>query len=94
MALSDAQRAELESLGPENARRRLDHAGGGPGSIVPGFSYPGVLRGDLEDWLSVQDRAAANALRNTLWWAKASAWIGIAGIGVAIIIALSGRSPL
>jgi hypothetical protein len=50
-----------------------------------------MTRGDVEDWLAEQDREATKRQMDTLWWAKAAAWIGAAGILVAIVIAALGK---
>jgi hypothetical protein len=92
MALSDADRAELNRLGIENVKLKLSYAGPGAGSVVRGLGPGyGMTRGDVEDWLAEQDREAARRQIDTLWWAKAAAWIGAAGILVAIVIAALGK---
>jgi hypothetical protein len=88
MPLCPDDRAELERRGIGNVRQRLDHAGPGSGSVVPGLGPNfGMTRSDVEDWLSEKDRAAANLQTNILWWAKAAAWISGASILVAVVIA-------
>jgi hypothetical protein len=47
-----------------------------------------MTRGDVEDWLAEQNRDANELQLRILWWAKAAAWIGIAGIPVAILTAV------
>jgi hypothetical protein len=92
MALSDADRAELNRLGIENVKLKLSYAGPGSGSVVPGLGPGfGMTRGDVENWLAEQDREAAKRQVDTLWWAKAATWIGAVGILVAIAIAALGR---
>jgi hypothetical protein len=46
MALSDADRAELNRLGIENVKLKLSYAGPGGGSVVPGLG-PGYGTADL-----------------------------------------------
>lgn len=92
MAISPEDRAYLESLGVDNVRQRLSYAGSGGYAVVPGLGRgPGLdlTRSDVEAWLAEKDRAARRLQSDTLWWAKAAAWIGIAGIVVAIAIALA-----
>jgi hypothetical protein len=54
-----------------------------------------MLRSDVEDWLASQDRAlrdrAEKLQRDTLWWAKAAAWIAGVGIvaGAAVLFSLA-----
>jgi hypothetical protein len=87
MTLSPNQRSELDRLGAENVGLKLQYAGIGRGAAVIGFTTPDMDRGDVEDWLAEQSRKAATQQAQTLRWAKAAAWIGIAGIIVAIAIA-------
>jgi hypothetical protein len=90
MALSDADRAELDRLRIENVKLKLSHANPGADSPVPGLGPGfGMARGDVEGWLAEQDREATKRQIDTLWWAKAAAWISAAGILVAIVIAAS-----
>jgi hypothetical protein len=56
MALTDQQRAELESLGPRIVQMRLDAAGNNPGALVPHMVSGDVLRRDIEAWLANQTR--------------------------------------
>jgi hypothetical protein len=54
--------------------------------LGPGF---GVTRGDVEEWLAERTREAAKLQLDTLWWAKAAAWIsGIVG-GICILVAIA-----
>src|SRR5262249_13104092 len=87
MALSDADRAELNRLGIENVKLKLTYAGPGGGAVVPGLrpGY-GVERGVVEE-----AREALRRQSDSLWWAKAATWIGAAGILVAIAIAALGK---
>jgi hypothetical protein len=88
MTVAPEQRAELERLGVENVRQRLDHAGSGAGSVVPGLGPSfDMTRGEVEEWLAEKSQEATKLQLNILWWAKAAAWIGFAGILVAIAIA-------
>jgi hypothetical protein len=92
MALSQEQRAELDRLRLYNVQLRLQYAGPGPGSIVPGLLDGMVLRGDVEEWIAKRNETADRLQSQTLWWAKAAAWIagliGLAGIVVAVLIAI------
>jgi len=86
MALTADQLRELERLTADIVRQRLPYAGAGAaaGSIVPGLADGKMLRGDVADWLARQDRALRDRAvqRDTLWWAKAAAWIA----GVRIVV--------
>jgi hypothetical protein len=96
MALSPSERAELDRLGVANVQLRLAYSGPGAGAMVPalGRGY-GMDRGDVEDWLAERTRETEKMQSDTLWWAKAAAWIGAigsaVGVVVAIIIAALGR---
>jgi hypothetical protein len=89
MTLSATDRAELERLGLDNVKMKLGYAGPGPGAAViglgPGF---GMTRGDVEEWVAEQTRAATKLQIDTLRWAKAAAWIGVAGIAVSAALAV------
>ena len=88
MPLSPNDRATLERLGTDNVRQRLDHAGPGPGAVVPGLGEQfGMTRSNVEEWLAEEGRKAAKLQLDILWWAKAAAIIGAVGIGVTIAIA-------
>jgi hypothetical protein len=54
-----------------------------------------MLRGDVEAWLAGQDKAArkrAEKLQeDTLWWAKAAAWLSGVGIIVGAIVSFLTR---
>lgn len=54
-----------------------------------------VLRGDVEEWIAERNAAADRLQSQTLWWAKAAAWIagliGIVGIVVAVLIAVNNK---
>jgi hypothetical protein len=93
--LTNEHRAELERRGPRNVRLRLRYAGPGSGSVVPGLGDGRMLRSDVEDWLFDKEiEASQKSLQvqeDTLRWAKLAAWIGVAGILVAIVIAVLGR---
>jgi hypothetical protein len=96
MPIGGENRAELDRLGVENVRLQLMHAGPSRGSVVPGLGKRpdqqfGMTRGDVEDWLAEQTRVAARQQADILWWAKAAAIIGLAGIAVAIIVAVLGK---
>jgi hypothetical protein len=95
MPLTEAAKKELERLGAENVARRLNYAGAGSGSVVPGIVAPDPLRRDVEDWvndrLAERDRREAKDKADILWWAKAATWVGAGGIVVAIIIAALGH---
>jgi hypothetical protein len=100
MTLKAEHRAELERLGIENVRQRLNYAGAGSGSIVPGVGDGRVLRSDVENWLAQEEvsraRRSMELQESTLWWAKAATGatiiLGITGIVVAVIIALLQKS--
>jgi hypothetical protein len=95
MALTPDQVRELERLGIDNVRERLRYAGPGGGSIVPGLGDGKMLRSDVEGRLGEQDKAArkrAEKLQeDTLWWAKAAAWLSGIGIIVGAIISFLAR---
>jgi hypothetical protein len=94
MPLSRADRAELDRLGVENVRLKMAYAGPGPGSVVPGLASPSgqwMTRSDVEDWLAEQGRKAERQQAAILWWAKAAAWVGAAGIVVAIVVAVADK---
>ena len=95
MALTSDQVRELERLGVDNVRERLRYAGAGAGSIVPGLGDGKMLRGDVEVGLAEQDKAArkrAEKLQeDTLWWAKAAAWLSGVGIIVGAIVSFLAR---
>ena len=95
MALSFDQVRELERLGVDNVRERLRYAGAGSGSVVPGLGDGKMLRSDVEVWLAEKDEAArkrAEKLQeDTLWWAKAAAWLSGIGIIVGTIVAFFAR---
>jgi hypothetical protein len=78
-----------------NVCQRLRYAGAGPGSIVPGLGDGRMLRGDVEDWLAAKDNAlrerAEKLQEDTLWWAKAAAWIAGAGIVVGMVVSFLAR---
>src|ERR1700677_1841324 len=87
--LSPSDGSELEGLQTANVRQRLDHAGPGASSVVPGLRPQfGMTRSDVEEWLAEKSREAANLQLNILWWAKAGALIAGGGILVAIAIAI------
>jgi|SRR5262249_50846960 len=102
MPLTPEQRAELERLTVSYVRQQLPYAGAGPGAVVPGLGNGTMLRGDVAEWVAEKDRelqraqtqlqrAQAQLQESTLFWAKVAAWAGVAGIIVAIIIAVLGR---
>lgn len=91
MSLTREERALLERLGVENVRQRLDHAGSGGGSVISGLGPSfGMTRSDVEAWLAEKDQEARKMQLDILWWAKTAAFIGAAGILVAIAIAVIG----
>jgi hypothetical protein len=94
MPLTPAQIDILNKLDAPNVRQRLQYAGAGSGSIVPGISSPDPLRIDVEEWLALKDREASKLQSDTLWYAKAAFWgtvvVGVAGIIVTIFAALLG----
>jgi hypothetical protein len=89
MPLTPSQLVILNKLGAANVRPRLQYAGAGSGSAVPGISNPDPSRIDVEEWLAEKDREASKLQADTLWYAKAAFWgtisVGIAGIIVTII---------
>src|SRR5262249_30432656 len=91
MSLSDADREELERVGPENVRSKLAYSGTGRGATVPGLGKGMMLRGDVEDWLAERVRESAKLEADTLFFTKAAFWIGGLGLLVAIIIAQFDR---
>jgi hypothetical protein len=95
MPLTPAQLAILNKLGASNVRPRLQYAGAGSGSAVPGISSPDPSRIDVEEWLAEKDREASKLQTDTLWYAKAAFWgtisVGVAGIIVTILAAVFGK---
>jgi hypothetical protein len=83
MPLTPAQLAMLNKLGAANVRPRLQYAGAGSGSAVPGISSPDPSRIDVEEWLAEKDREASRLQADTLWYAKARFggrfWSGLLG---------------
>jgi hypothetical protein len=91
MPLPPEHRAELERLGVENVRQRLDHSGPGAGSVVPGLGPSiGMTRGDVEEWLAERSQEATKLQLDILWWAKAATLIG--GVGILVTIAIAALS--
>src|SRR5262245_32879430 len=93
MALTDEQRAELETLGPETVRIKLLHGGAGKGASIPGFKTGSfgsgeLARGDIEDWLVEKHIQEAHIQKSTLQWAKIAGWAGIAGVIVGLLAVL------
>ena len=84
MALTAAQRSELENLGPATIRFKLLHAGGGRGADVGGFTCGSMTRGDIEDWLVEKNRDENVLQRSTLFWARVAGWASLVAIGLAI----------
>jgi hypothetical protein len=91
MALTAEQRAELERLTVSYVRQQLPYAGASPGSVVPGLGNGMMLRADVAGWVAEKDQEQAQLQVSTLFWAKVAAWVGVAGIVVAIIIAALGH---
>jgi hypothetical protein len=64
-------------------------------ALVPGLLDDNQLRGDVEDWLAERNRQSDKLQAETLWWAKAAAWIagafGVIGTVVAIGVAFLGK---
>ena len=52
MPLTPSQLVILNKLGAANVRPRLQYAGAGSGSAVPGISSPDPSRIDVEEWLA------------------------------------------
>jgi hypothetical protein len=79
----------------DNVRQKLRYAGAAQGAIVPGLGDGKMLRGDVEDWLAEQDKAAKERAeklqQDTLWWAKAAAWIAGAGIIIGTLVSFLAR---
>src|SRR5262249_58222184 len=88
MSLSDADREELERVGPENVRSKLAYAGTGRGATVPGLGKGIMLRGDVQDWLAERVRESAKLEADTLFFTKAAFWIGGVGLLDLVIIDL------
>ena len=61
-----AQLAILNKLGASNVRPRLQYAGAGSGSAVPGISSPDPSRIDVEEWLAEKDRETSKLQADTL----------------------------
>jgi hypothetical protein len=88
--LTDAQRAELEKLGPDYVRSKvIAYAGGHTGRLSMIAFDAGEMRcGDIEDWLTETStkESAKNAKERAtiLKWAKIAAWAVIVGACAAI----------
>jgi hypothetical protein len=95
VALTSNQIRELERLDVDNVRERLRYAGAGGVSVVPGLGDGKMLRDDVEVWLAEQDKAARKRgeklQEDTLWWAKAAAWLSGVGIIVGAVVAFLAR---
>jgi hypothetical protein len=96
MALSEADRAELNRLTIENVRLKMAYAGADPGSVVPGLGKRpdqpfGMTRADVELWLAEQANKTAEQQASTLWWAVVAGVSGIIGILVAVLVAIFGK---
>ena len=76
MALRPDQRAELETLGPENVRIRLI-AGPGRGARVRGFKSGDMDRDDIEEWLGGKHASQVRVDRVVLWAAIIAAVTGV-----------------
>lgn len=89
MALTPAQRAELEALGPDTVRVKLIAAGPSGAAEVFGFKTGvegGHLpRSDVEGWLAEKHAEEADQQSSTLWWAKIAGIAAIVGIIVSVI---------
>src|SRR6266480_2474056 len=94
MALSEDEKNLLNQRGMEVVRLQMHYAGAGRGSVVPGLGNGMISRGDVEDWLTEQERKATSLQARTLWWAKAAFWgtvsVGVTGIIATVVIALFG----
>jgi hypothetical protein len=93
--LTDAQRAELEKLGPDYVRSKIIAYGAGHtvrGSEIGGFCTGEMRCGDIEDWLaetsSKESAEEAKERATILRWAKIAAWAAIAGVAATIFSAL------
>ena len=82
MPLTEAQRAELEELSPDNVRPKLMQAGAGRGAVVPGFKSHDILRGDIEDWLAEKYSEEKRMEKRRT---NVGNFVGIAGVVVAIV---------
>lgn len=83
--LSDEQRKELEKMGAANVRMHLlQWPGRGPGADISGFVSGSMNRGDIVDWLAVQDRAERRRQGWILFWAVVAGVAGVLGV-VAMI---------
>jgi hypothetical protein len=87
MPLSQSDRAELERLGVDNVRQRLDFSGPNSGAVIPGLGPGfGMTRSDVEEWLAEKSREATKLQLNILWWAKAAFWVGVTSILVTLTL--------
>jgi hypothetical protein len=97
-----AQCAELERLGLSEVRLHYERAGMDDSRTVATLLDGGMLRRDVGAWIAEKEREAQakadqitaksqHIQAQTLRWAKAAAWIGVAGIVVAIILAFVGK---
>jgi hypothetical protein len=91
MVLAVETRRELDRLGTDNVTLKLQYAGPGRGSVVPGLLDGMISRGDVEDWLAERSREATKLQSDTLWWAKAAAWIAGISILVSVLVSLIGK---
>jgi hypothetical protein len=82
MALSDAQRDELEELGSRIVTGRLaSYPGTGRGADIGGFTCGSMNRGDIEDWLR-EDASKRTFLQ------RAGSWLKIIAALVTVLAAL------
>lgn len=91
MPLSVEERKKLDELGVYNVQLKLQYAGPGEGSVVPGLLNGMVLRGDVERWLAEKNAQADKLQSQTLAWTKRATWAGLGAIAIAIIIALGQK---
>jgi hypothetical protein len=83
MPLTNEQRAELETYGPELVRQKLIGVGAGRGADVPGFKNGYLLRGDIQDWLAEKSAQDAGERKQTLRWAMTAGRMSIAAVIIA-----------
>src|SRR5262252_9008028 len=85
MALSEAQRRELDRLTIENVRLKLVYSPAERGAVVRGLGDGMFLQGDVEDWLAEMARLEAKERAATLRWARIAGWAGIVLVTLTVL---------
>jgi len=90
MALSEAQRRELDRLTIENVRLKLVYSPAERGAVVPGLGDGMLLRCDVEDWLADMARLEAKERAATLRWARIAGLAGIVLVALTVLTMVLG----